>query len=231
MKVLLVDDHSLFREGVSLFLQRLGEDIEFVHADNPTDACELAEQQGPFHLVLLDYSIPGVNDLDLYFAIRQRVSNTPIALLTGEINSNLIHRALQAGINGYITKNSPLEVMLSAVRLVLSGGLYIPAQILSDTQLRETSFVPGNQNPHGSQNPHGNNDEALAKPSSVSLTDRQQQVLEEMAKGLSNKEIARELAMSPSTVKVHVASILRELEVKNRTRAVTLAKEMGLIHN
>lgn len=227
MKVLLVDDHTLFREGVSSFLTRLDDAMVFFHADNPRDACLLAEQESPFDLVLLDYSIPGVTGLDLYFSLRERVKSTPITLLTGENNSQLIQTALQAGINGYITKNSTPEVMLSALKLILSGGLYIPSQILAAGAIGEQSFIPSTA-PNFTD--IGRDSASVTvRPSTINLTCRQQEVLEELAKGYSNKEIARELGMSPSTVKVHVASILRELEVKNRTRAVTMAQDLGLI--
>ena len=222
MKILLVDDHALFREGICSFLSQLASDTQFFHADNPKDAVALAQQNRPFDLVLLDYSIPGVKGLSLYFALRDIVNSTPITLLTGECDKALIHSALQAGINGYITKNSPPEIMLNAIRLVLSGGLYIPAQILDHSPLSETTFVPNNTTLHSNEQTHAD--------VSINLTSRQQEVLEQMARGFSNKEIAKELSMSPSTVKVHVASILRELEVKNRTHAVTVAKELGLIN-
>ena len=133
----------------------------------------------------------------------------PVILLSAHVDSGLIQQALKEQASGFIPKTSTPDVMLSAVQLVLNGGIYIPLEAMNGTVTAGSPPV-----------------QSAAK---AQLTQRQMDVLQQMKNGLSNKEIARELKMSPSTVKVHVAAILRELSAASRTQAVFLAKDRGLL--
>lgn len=221
MKVLLVEDHELFRDGVTLILEALDDDIEILWRGTTAGVHELIEQGEQLDLVLLDYNLPDGNGLDCLQFVLSHNPETPAILLSAEQDSNLIQSALAAGAKGFITKTSSSKVMLSAIQLVLSGGLYVPPEMLN----------PSSQTPAAASRPTTSSTPLGVNTSSRQhqLTGRQKEVLIEMVKGLSNKEIARELNMSPSTVKVHVAAILRELEVKNRTQAVTYARQNNLL--
>lgn len=205
MKILLVEDHALFRDGVTLLISQLSDEIECIGCEDAGSALDIVQTHS-LDLILLDYNLPDMTGLECLLLILAAQPDVPVIMLSAEQGGELIKSALMHGAKGFITKNSPSKVMLSAIQLVLAGGIYVPPEMIM-----VTSTVS-----------------ALSKASSESqsqggaLTERQHAVFEEMKKGLSNKEIARVLNMSPSTVKVHVAAILREFNVKNRTQAVNM---------
>jgi two-component system nitrate/nitrite response regulator NarL len=199
MKILLIDDHALFRDGFSLLIRSMSTDYEVECVGTGGLGLAAVADHPEIDLILLDYKLPDGNGIEFLQKLREQSPSTPVVLLSAEENSALIQTALSQGASGFIPKSASAEVMLSAVKLVLAGGVYVPQMAL-------------------------NNANGLSESD---LTDRQIEVLREMAKGLSNKEIARVLDMSPATVKVHVAAILSRLKVKNRTQAVTIAREAG----
>lgn len=225
MKVLLVEDHLLFRDGVSLILERLDPNTEITPCGTGEEALGLAQQHPDFALVLLDYNLPDTTGLNCLAQIQAHLPQTPIVMLSAENNADLIQQVLAAGARGFITKTSPSDVMISAIKLVLSGGIYIPQEMISALSAPFTAHSSNGATHAVSPAPIG----TTAKSNNHQLTERQLHVLHEMLKGLSNKEIARELNMSPSTVKVHVAAILREFNVKNRTQAVAHARQQNII--
>lgn len=225
MKVLLVEDHLLFRDGVSLILERLDPNTEIVACGSGEEALTLAEQHADFNLVLLDYNLPDTTGLHCLAKIQTHLPTAPIVMLSAENNGELIQQVLAAGARGFITKTSASDVMISAIKLVLSGGIYIPQEMLSSLSTPFTATSQAGATHAAPPSPLG----VDQKPAEHQLTGRQLNVLHEMLKGLSNKEIARELNMSPSTVKVHVAAILREFNVKNRTQAVAHARQHNII--
>lgn len=228
MNILLIDDHALFREGLSLILKQLADNVTVVEAENSAQAVEKVDgvqaQSSDLDLVLLDLHLPDTEGFDLLETIRSKLPATPVAMLSADENANQISTALNLGATGFITKSSNSQVMLSAVQLILSGGVYVPPAIL----------VQGDGVAVPAPNAGGDvaEEEVVAKDVQaveVQFTERQQQVLNLMGDGLSNKEIAKKLDMSPSTVKVHVAAILRLCDASNRTQAVAFAKNNGLI--
>lgn len=225
MKVLLVEDHLLFRDGVTLILERLDPHTDIVACGSGEEALSLASQQGDFKLVLLDYNLPDTTGLACLAQLQTHLPSAPIVMLSAENRADLIQQVLSAGARGFITKTSASDVMISAIKLVLSGGIYIPQEMLSSLSTPFAASTPEGVTHAVSPSPLGVN----TKPINHQLTERQLNVLHEMLKGLSNKEIARELNMSPSTVKVHVAAILREFNVKNRTQAVAHARQHNIL--
>lgn len=226
MKILIIDDHLLFREGLAMLLGRLEERPEILEAESGQKALEVLLTAEDLDIVLLDFNLPDTDGLSLLREIKTTHPFLPVAMLSAESDASLIQKALQSGATGFITKNSSSDVMISAIRLILSGSIYIPPEILGG--------APNNQRAPSAPVLHIETTSSGIQPPrrashSYNITGRQLEVLREMAGGLSNKEIARVLDMSPSTVKVHVAAILREFDAKNRMQAVTIARDIGLI--
>ncbi|MCJ8313659.1 MAG: response regulator transcription factor [Saccharospirillaceae bacterium] len=234
MNILIVDDHSLFREGLAMVLQTLADNCIVFEAQDGDESLDILRDKIrdniDIDIILLDYNLPNYKGIELMVKMKEIDSSLPIAILSGENNSELIQLALKSGASGFITKNSSSDVMLKAIGLILSGGIYIPPDILNVTP-NDLSSTNNQLFNHIStdilqkSNAATNSDSKAAHP----LTPRQIDVLKQVALGLANKEIARVLDMSPSTVKVHIAAILRELDVKNRTQAAGTAQQLGLI--
>lgn len=202
MKFLLVDDHALFRHGLRLLLDRLGGKHVFIEAENCAAAFAEAAAHGDIDLILLDLALPDLNGLDGLVRLRELCPTTPVVLLSANENSHIIVEGLRRGAQGFIPKSSSLDVMAGALQLVLAGGVYVP-----------TNGMAGRAEPP---------DEHRA------LTARQREVLALLVKNLSNKEIAQALDMRVNTVRVHVAAILKILDVENRNDAARVALGMGV---
>lgn len=211
MRVLLADDHPLFREGVKPVLARLEEGVELIEATDFPTAFEAMHQanalDGGVDLALLDLYMPGMDGMAGVAGFRTTFPEVPLVVLSAAEERDQIETLLGAGAMGYITKSSPSEVILSALRLVLAGGVYVPPTLLD--------HAPHAQYPH-------------AAPVHTRLTARQANIMRELAKGLSNREIADVLHITEGTVKVHLASIFKLLGVTNRTEALLTAQKMGL---
>lgn len=230
MNILLIDDHALFREGLSLILKQLEDQVTVVEAENSAQALSqvktVQEQNSDLDLILLDLHLPDTQGFDLLKEIRSKLPATPVAMLSADENATQISSALNLGATGFITKSSNSQVMLSAVQLILSGGVYVPPAILAGNEGVNVPTPATVEENAGDQTAKDSDTESVE----IQFTDRQQQVLNLMGDGLSNKEIAKKLEMSPSTVKVHVAAILRLCDASNRTQAVAFAKNNGLIN-
>ncbi|MDH5516345.1 MAG: response regulator transcription factor [Gammaproteobacteria bacterium] len=208
MKILLIDDHPLFIEGIKGILQRLNESVQTQYCGSCEEALGLIDNDDDFDLLLLDLNLPGISGLDGLQQLRHSLPATPIILLSASEDRNKVMSAIELGAKGYIAKSSPPDIIISALQLVLSGGVYLPMAILDsvNSQRQKTSNAEGQV-----------------------LTPRQVDVLCLLAEGDSNKRIATKLAMAENTVRVHVSAILRFLGVSNRTEAGVAAARMGLL--
>ena len=207
MKVLLIDDHSLFRDGMQFVLAKLDEAIQIFNASSYEDAVPFMEENPDMDVVLLDLGLPGLSDIDALKAVRNELPSTPVVVMSSTDDGAKVQQILKMGAQGYIPKSSNTDVLIPALKLVLAGGIYIPTEIMSLLE-------------------NGNNQIEQVK---TPLTPRQQDVLGKLIHGNSNKEIARLLNMAESTVRVHIAAILKALDVTNRTRAAHLAVQKGWI--
>jgi DNA-binding NarL/FixJ family response regulator len=210
MRILIVDDHALFRQGLRFLLRDLDAELEISEAGDCAQA--LAQGAEAFDVVLLDLHMPGVAGLAALEAVRQAFEASRIVVLSGEEDPRQIRRAIDAGAVGFIPKSATPEVLLSALRLVLADGIYLPTVAL-----------------------RGVDDPAAAAPSEMTsdrlretLSERQVDVLQKAVQGKANKVIARELAISEGTVKAHLSAAFRALGVHNRTEAVYAAARSGL---
>lgn len=207
MRILLADDHALFRSGLSLVLQELEADVCVLEAADFQEAMALASPE--VDLALLDLCMPGMEGAKGVSCFRNKAVDVPLVVISASEDASDIERLLEAGAVGYIPKSSSSQVLLSALRLVLAGGIYVPALVLQ----RGTSGAGSGSRP----------------ATRFGLTDRQSEVLRLLVQGKSNKVIARELQLSEGTVKIHLASLYRALNAANRTEAVMVAQRQGLL--
>jgi len=210
MQILLADDHPLFREGVKPVLMKLAPEVTIFEAKDYPMAFEIARKQPEIDLALLDLYMPGMIGVDGVGRFRMSFPHVPVVVLSAAEEHDQIERLLANGALGFISKASPSEVILSALNLVLAGGVYIPPSLLSRVSGNETSVIDQGAGPQ------------------ETLTRRQVDVLRELAKGQNNKQIAKNLNVTEGTVKIHLASIFRVLNVTSRTEALLLAQKMGL---
>lgn len=213
MKILIADDHGLFREGLRLVLQQLEADLQVVEASDFPQAMSVAEAEPDLRAILLDLAMPGMPWQEGLANLRARIPDVPVVILSASEDRPLVMQAVKLGAAGFIPKSSNSRIMLGALRLVLSGGVYLPPALLE----------PASSGEGGTGGGRGGNGTASAL-----LTPRQREVLALVGEGKSNKEIARLLDLSEGTVKLHVTAILKALKVNNRTRAVVAASQLGL---
>ena len=218
MNVLIVDDHALFRHGLSLTLAELFDGASISEAGSADEAIELvAGENSRFDLVLVDLVMPGMNGLEGIRLLREHLGDAPVVVVSSSEDLSDIRSALDRGARGYVLKSSAAEVLGHALPLILAGEVFVPAIALSGGGM----LASGSTEMRDSEN-HVNQTERA-------MTPRQTEVLTLLAQGLSNKEIARSLEMPESTVKVHVKAILQKLGVKNRTQAAIAGIQQGHI--
>ncbi|MFY0616674.1 response regulator transcription factor [Shimia sp.] len=202
MRILLADDHGMVRETISAYLTNEGR-AAVVAASDFFEAMKALDQKGPFDLVLLDFSMPGMNGLQgLTDAIKAHPDQA-FAIISGTATNKVAHEALAAGAIGFLPKTMGAKSLVNAVRFMIAGETFVPASVLADKDGRE--------------------DNDFSKQFSM----REKQVLAWLCKGASNKEIARDLDLQEVTIKLHVRTVCKKLNAKNRTQAAILAKEAG----
>lgn len=220
MKILVADDHELFLKGLELILSDLQPGIELVFAKNYNEIFDVIKEQKDFNLVLTDLAMPGAKWLDAIQKIHETLPETPIIILSAVFDKEIVQKTIEIGAAGYIPKTSSNAVIISAVNLVLSGGVYIPPELLQDSgqnefeMLKMVEKIPENQD--------------VSEKVKI-LSPRQIDVICLISQGKSNKQIAYELGLTEGTVKLHVTAILKILNVYNRTGAVVEATRLGLI--
>lgn len=208
MKILLVDDHPLIREAMRYVLAELTEDVDILWAGDATDAMSLLEQHTDLDLILLDLSLPGTSGMAALDMMRDHHPAIPVVVLSASDDTGTVLKTLDRGAMGFIPKCSSNQVIANAIRLVLSGGIYVPHQAIG-----------------GMSNPAP---KSLAPSlASLALTERQARVLTLMIQGLPNKAICREMNLAEGTIKIHVTAILKALNVSNRTQAAVAASRLG----
>jgi DNA-binding NarL/FixJ family response regulator len=209
IRVLIVDDHVVVREGLRTFLE-LQDGIEVVgEASDGTEALERAEQLEP-DVVLMDLVMPGLDGVGAMRQLRERSPQTRVIVLTTFLDDNRLLPAIRAGAAGYLLKNVEPTELAQAVRAASAGQAMLNPTVAA----RLVEAIAENRAP-GSQPER--------------LTRREQEVLEQIAHGRSNKRIALELGISEKTVKAHVGHLLAKLGVADRTQAALLAVREGLV--
>ena len=218
MKVLIVDDHALFRHGLSLTLCELFDQPRIAQTGTADEAIELVAGDEQFDLVLIDLVMPGMNGFEGIRLIHEHLDQVPIVVVTSSEDVADMKAAFACGARGYVPKSAAAELLQHALPLVLAGELYVPAMALAQDDMPGPPAADGQAD--GDHAP-------AASPAAKAMTPRQSEVLTLLVQGQSNKEIARNLEMLDSTVKVHVKAILQKLGVKNRTQAAIAAMREG----
>jgi DNA-binding NarL/FixJ family response regulator len=211
IRVLLVDDNELVRQGVASMLAK-AEDLTVVgEAKTGREAIETARKELP-DVVLMDVRMPDMDGLEATRRIKEERSRTAVIMVTMHDNPAYLREAVRAGAAGYLLKDVSKDDLIDAIRQVATGGAFIESQMLKGML---SEMKPGAAAPSGARN----------------LTKREREILALVAEGLSNREIADKLVLSPETVKSHVAAILEKLNVSDRTQAAIYAVRNGLVES
>lgn len=211
-RFLIADDHPLYREALVHVLGRAFDGArctEVASLDEALAAVSAADE--PFDVVLLDLFLPGAEGFSGLTAVRARAPNTPVVIVSASERGEAVRQAMLIGAAGYLPKSSTSAITEQAIRLVLSGGCYLPRQAMAEDPPVALPAAGGGVSA------------VDAAAASASLTRRQAMVLEKLAEGLSNKEIARALDITEITVKAHISAILRKFGVTTRAQAIVAA--------
>jgi len=210
VKILVVDDHDLVRQGLSQVLKGLEKEIEVLEAAHCAAAFEVAAQHKDLDLVLLDYQLPDVNGVDALDGFGARYPELPIVILSGTTNQSVMRQALNKGAAGFVSKNASSKDLLQALRHVLDGEVHVPPELL------EGDYLPEEPQSDGAATPR-------------QLTPRQEQVLYLLLEGYSSRAISQKLFLSEETTKTHVRSIIRAFGAKTRLQAVLASGRYGYV--
>lgn len=210
LKTLIIEDHEIVREGLKYLLQRWWNgDLMCVEASSVEETHTLISQDAVYDMVFLDMKMPQVNGYELLEFVVASLPDIPVVIMSVETSAAVIIGAMSRGAKAYIPKSSPQETIFYALEEVLAGRKYFPPGTTpeSDTTGNRGGGLPGKN----------------------SLTPRQKEIVVKLAEGKTNKEIASLLNMSAATVRSYLTIIFRQLNAKNRTEAVHVARKIGVI--
>jgi len=208
-EVLIADDHPLFRDALARAVTQAVPEVRLFEADGVTALQALIETHPHAELLLLDLHMPGANGFSALVHVRGQQPGLPVIVVSAQEDARVMQRAMAHGASGYIPKSTPAEVIVSAIRRVLDGDVWLPPHIGAHATPLETA-------------------EANAAAHIAELTTQQFRVLGMIAEGLLNKQIAYELNVSEATIKAHMTAIMRKLNVSNRTQVALLARRLAL---
>jgi len=216
MDIILADDHKLVRDGLTPFLEELADNANVIEAAGFEHAMKAAKEAHDLKLIILDLGMPGMNGLAGVRQMMESYPNVPVVILSGTHDQTAILKAFNLGIAGFIPKSAGSDVMMSALQLVMAGERYIPSQILVGAAIQDAGHPQTNTAPI-TPSTHSINAARFDK-----LSKREQHVLELLAGGMTNKEIARSIDLQEATIKIHVKNIYRKMGVNNRVQAVRM---------
>lgn len=221
IRLVLVDDTPLFRDGVSLVLE-LQPDMDVVGAaGNGAEGVELVLRERP-DVVLMDIRMPEMDGVEATRRIKAALPNTQVLVLTTYYDDDYVVEALKAGAAGFLLKDMPSQDLVQAVRAVKQLGMLILPPIAARLVGEYTRFMAGSQAPGGSPKP-------AETPRVADLTPREREILHLLAEGFANREIADRLIVTEGTVRNHVSAIYAKLHARDRAQAIALARRQGLV--
>lgn len=203
IRVLIADDHAIFRQGLRLVLDGLDPGAEVIEAGDFAEARALAAALPAPDLMLVDLRMPGMDGFAGIGALKRARPAAPVMVLSASEDGEDVFRALAAGASGYLPKSASAATIVAALRLVLAGGVHVPRELVAGGA-------------------------TLGAPAPPRLTARQAEVLALIGAGHANKEIAHRLGTSEGTIKAHVAAIMRQFGVRNRVQLLLAADRAGM---
>lgn len=224
MKILIVDDHALFRAGLELLLTQIlssaDNALHISQAANVRQALDMIAAGNTYDLVLLDWYMPDIQGVEAILSVRTQLPRGRLVVLSGDTHVKLVQQSIEHGAAGFIAKDSQTEELAHALEMIVNGGIYLPSALFENPQNFLTSTSSSSNTP-------------IHQLKSITdffplLSPRQCEVFNAMARGLSNKLIARELNICEDTVKQHLSAVYQVLQVHNRTEAVYLISQLGL---
>ena len=218
MKLLIADDHTLFRDALVQYIERSDPSSSVTVAKDFHEALSALERDQHHDLVLLDLRMPGMDGLNGFEIIKDKFPKNRVALMSGVAESEDVKQALDMGAVGYFPKTLSGKALIQAIQRVVDGEMFIP-------EGEKTQFMPSYYADSLTDNKSKN---AEKLKDNVTFTPREREVLSYLVEGASNKEIARSLDLQVVTVKLHVRGVCRKLNANNRTQAALMAKEMGV---
>lgn len=212
MRIIIVDDHPLFIDGIRHIIKALDDNVDLIEANSAKEALLLLEKSSNIDLILLDLHMPDLDGLSMINHRRIQGACVPLVVISGDDDPKTINSVINSGVMGFIPKSYSGKKLLNALRTVISGEIYIPESTID----------------YSYNNSHHNH--SKLDSSTLEITKRQLQVLGLLASGYSNKQISSILFLTENTVKSHVSALLRALDASNRTECVIIARSKGLIH-
>jgi DNA-binding NarL/FixJ family response regulator len=206
LRILVIEDHALVREGLLLALKALEEadtTAEIIGARDADEATALLEANDDFDLALLDLMLPGTGGLAFLGVMRKRFPHVPVVILSALDDADTVLKAIRGGAAGFVSKASPTDVLLGALREVLNGEIWLPPEYRELTGKRKRARTVAER---------------------YGLTKSQARVLELLAEGKTNRDIADMLGVTEGTVKIHVSAIFKSLGVNSRSQALLVAQ-------
>ena len=223
MKFLIADDHELFLQGLEFILHKQYPEAEILLTNSYTGIFEVLEKQKDFDLIITDLAMPGAYWLEAISRVHSLCPEVPIIIISAVFDPEILQKTYDIGVSGYVSKAFPNNIILSAINLVMAGGMYIPPELLN-LNLKNRKLPIHDLIEDLNESPKS------ARENKV-LTPRQTEVLKCLSEGLSNKQIAYRLGLSEGTVKIHITLLMRALEVSNRMQAVREARHRGLLQD
>ncbi|MBS1197489.1 MAG: two component transcriptional regulator, LuxR family [Proteobacteria bacterium] len=216
LKFLVVEDHPLVREGICRLLNQISDEVEILEAANANAAQAVLAQREDLDLILMDLAMPGLDGLAALPLLRSQYPSIPVAILSAYDDPPTVSRAMNNGASGFITKSSSGEEILAALQDILEGQIVVPG----NSNKARLGQVPERAVSNGS-----------VKPSEIGLSQRQAEVLALIIKGLTNREIGRQLGLTEGTVKVHATAVFKVLGVGSRTEAIVASNSYKIDFN
>ena len=217
IRILVVDDHKLFADGLGFVLHSIAENVELTIVNNSQAALNKIESYSYFDLLLLDIHMPGLDGISLLTAIKERQVFIPCVIISASEDVFEIKQALDLGAFGFVPKSYDSAQLIDSLNQVLEGNTFVPADIIKKINRLKLHQEQGAN-------------KLTTQLSHLGITKRQHEVLSLLAKGYSNRQIASTLFLSKHTVKSHVAALLSAFQAKNRTDCVRQGRDYGLLN-